>query len=176
LPTEMARRWTRRTSESRSFCKWHSCHGVVNPCNWYRYSGVKRKTAYVPPALRRLASGTPSDAAAAATPSPTAQPEKKDNKDVQTQAQGAAPATTASTATPEKPATKTARGGKVVSTETKPEATPAVASPVPVLNVTAADGETPKKEGRTPEKLRTVRREDRCRNSLFMPRLTVLWS
>jgi hypothetical protein len=94
-----------------------------------------------------MASGTPSDAAATAAAPTTAQSDKKDSKDVQ--AQGAA-------ATPDKPAMKAARGGKVVGTESKLDSTPAVSSPVPVLNVTGTDGETQKKEGRTPEKLRTV--------------------
>lgn len=107
-----------------------------------RYSGVRRKlsdkNAYVPPALRRLTSGASSDAA---------QPEKKDIKEVQPQ-QAVSPAVP----TTDKPELKKARGGKVVEAEVKP----GQASPVPVLNVTAADGEVQKKEGRTPEKLRTV--------------------
>ena len=103
-----------------------------------RYSGVKRKTggnAYVPPALRRVSSSTP-----AAEPSTTA-PVAKD----------AAATVVAESKKPEEPATPAKKE------EAKPTKTDSAKPSIPVLNVTGTDGDTPKKEGRTPEKLRTVR-------------------
>jgi hypothetical protein len=102
-----------------------------------RYSGVKRKTggnAYVPPALRRVSSNTPG-----AEPSTTA-PVAKD----------AGAPVVAESKKPEEPATPAKKE------EVKPTKTDSARPSVPVLNVTGTEGETPKKEGRTPEKLRTV--------------------
>jgi len=119
-------------------------HEDVAACNCWlmvatanRYSGVKRKTggnAYVPPALRRGSSNTP-----AADPSATA-PVAKDTT---------APVA-AESKKPEEPATPAKKE------EVKSAKTDAAKPSIPVLNVTGTEGETPKKEGRTPEKLRGV--------------------